>query len=71
MTQNQDLYTSGDLARALHVARHRVEFILLSRRIDPVCRIGGTRAFNAEALSQVAIALEEIQTKRATHVQRA
>jgi hypothetical protein len=47
------LYAVGDIARELGVDLHRVLYLLRSRDIQPVCKIGSNRAYSADAVRLV------------------
>lgn len=60
------IHTIGSIARQCGVAVHRVEYILRTRRIDPVGRAASVRLFDEEAVEQIASELRRIDADRAT-----
>ena len=64
MSPSPMLFGVGDLARRLNQPRHRLEYVLTSRRIHPALRIGGRRLFTAEQADQIAAELEQMDARR-------
>jgi hypothetical protein len=58
------LYTVGQIADKLDIPIHMVRYIIESRRIAPVCRLGHVRVFGAAAIEAVRSAGEKINRDR-------
>jgi len=67
MTVDQ-LLTSGQIARELDQHVQRVRYIIDSRRIRPVTRVGITRLFGPEAVESVRQAIRDIDQRRRQEV---
>lgn len=63
MTTEQ-LITASEIARALGAPLHRVNYVLATRDIEPVRRVGIIRAYPAEAADQVRQELLAIAVNR-------
>jgi len=55
------LLSIGDIAQRLGIPNHRVEYIIKTRRIDPVGRVGHMRAFPENAVARIKIELDRIR----------
>ena len=60
----QPQLSPGEIARRLNRPLHCVNYILESRRIEPIGRAGIVRIFAEDVVEQVRTALEEIEAKR-------
>lgn len=58
------LYGVGDLVRMLELPLHRIDYLLESRAIRPVCRVGGHRAFDQAALDLLRAEITKGHRKR-------
>ncbi len=62
---NQQLFTSGDLARELNAKPSRVRYLLATRgHIQPVARAGLTWLYDATAREALRVELEEREAKQ-------
>lgn len=59
-----ELLTVSRIAERLNVARHRVEYIIRSRRIEPTGSAGIARIFSAADLRAIESELARIETER-------
>lgn len=57
-------FTTGQIAERFGSPRYRIEYIINSRRIEPVRRLGITRLFDHTAITQIEAALREIRARR-------
>ncbi|MEE9130610.1 MAG: hypothetical protein V3T84_11380 [Phycisphaerales bacterium] len=55
--------TTGAIARRLGAPRHRIDYVIETRGIEPVRRIGITRLFDRYAQTRIESALLEISTR--------
>lgn len=53
--------TTGQIARRLGAPRYRIEYIIESRGIEPVRRVGITRLFNRDSQALIEAALKDIK----------
>ena len=60
-----DLLTVGDIARELESDPQRVAYIIQTRRLAPVGRVGIVRVFTRDTLNAIATAIREIDARRA------
>lgn len=60
-----DLYTLGQISTQTGLPMHTVRYIVESRKIEPVGRIGGKRVFDDAAVEAVKRAGEKIARDRA------
>ena len=49
----QELLTTGQIAERLNLPIHKIQYYLISRRIDPVRRVGGYRLFAADVVDKL------------------
>lgn len=69
VTPVDSFVTPGDIRRALGEPQHRVDNVLATRgHIQPLRRVGIVRAYAKEAVEQVRLELEQIDSKRVCRV---
>jgi DNA-binding transcriptional MerR regulator len=51
--ETKPLLTTGEIAKALHVEFHRVQYCIRSRKIQPTQIAGQYRLFDSEAVSRI------------------
>lgn len=59
-----ELLSVSEIAEKLGCPQHRVQYLVMSRRIDPVRRVGGCRLFAADVIEQLR---GEVKGKVVTH----
>ncbi len=64
MVRNQPLLTVGEIARRLGQPVHRIEYIILSRKIQPAGWAGHARVFADSDLGRIAGELRRIAEDR-------
>lgn len=64
-------FTTGQIAERFGSPRYRIEYVITSRRIKPVRRLGIIRLFDHTAIIQIKAALREIRQLRKVRKQRA
>ena len=67
-TPTLELFALGDICRATGQPPHRIEYVIASRRIQPVRRAGASNLYDTAAMEQIRIALAATQ---AAHERRA
>lgn len=50
-----ELLSVGQIAEKLGCPMHKVQYLVMARRIDPVRRVGGCRLFAAEVVEKLRI----------------
>lgn len=65
MEKQTKALTIGDLAEACNCPIHRVEYLLRSRKIEPVMRAGNYRVYASEVVDTLKGELEKIEQRRA------
>ena len=63
-TSIDSLMTVGQIITATGLPYHNVHYILTTRRIAPVRRVGGIRLFGPDVVARVKQAVEEIHGRR-------
>jgi hypothetical protein len=58
------MLTAKEIADRLGVPQHRIEHVVLSRRIDPARIIGGTRVFDQAGIDAIEAGLRETAVRR-------
>ena len=64
MLQHADMFTIGQMVKRLKYPIHRIEYVIASRRIEPVRRAGAARLFAAADVAAVAKELKRIDAVR-------
>lgn len=64
MVRKQPMLTVGEIARRLGQPVHRIEYIILSRKIQPAGWAGHSRVFVDSDLSRIASELRRIAEER-------
>lgn len=63
-TSGPRLNTIGEIARKLGVAHHRVQYVIMSRAIQPAAYAGRFRLFDNRALARIRYELNRIDATR-------
>lgn len=66
MAKQQELLSTGEIAKRLGVDRDRVTYVIRSRGIEPAGWIGRYRAFDGHGLRRVREAIKALDRKRAS-----
>lgn len=69
MAELNSLLTVGEIARRLDREVHRIEYIIRSRGIAPVCWAGHARVFSDADLDRIASELNRIERERGESTQ--
>lgn len=69
MAELESLLTVGEIARRLDCEVHRIEYIIRSRHIAPVCWAGHARVFSDADLDRIASELSRIERGRGESTQ--
>lgn len=64
MVRKQPMLTVGEIARRLGQPVHRIEYIILSRKIQPAGWAGHARVFTDSDLGRIAVELRQIAEDR-------
>jgi uncharacterized protein (UPF0261 family) len=62
--QSENLWTVARIANHLNVARHRVEYVIVTRGIAPIDRAGIARVFDSSDIPIIAKSLHQIAAER-------
>lgn len=57
---NKDLWTVSEITEWIGTGRHRVEYIIQSREIECVCKIGNARVYSTKDRDFIASEIEKI-----------
>jgi hypothetical protein len=60
----KQIWTLGDIARQLAVPQHRIVYVINSRGIEPIGRVGNLRVFGPSAVDAVGEELSRIDERR-------
>lgn len=63
-TEQTNLASVGDIGRKLNVPAHRVDYVIKSRGVRPVARIGGWRVFDRDGAERITRGVAEIERRR-------
>ncbi len=63
-TETETLWTVARIAEHLGAARHRVEYVIDTRRITPIGRAGIARVFDARDVDLIGHELRRIEAER-------
>lgn len=64
MTKPEKYFTMSDIARLIGVPRHRVEWVLKTRRITAAVEIGENRGFSSIEVEQIRTEIKRIDSVR-------
>lgn len=62
--QANDLWTVSRIAEHLSIGRHRVEYVIKTRRIKPIAIAGPARVFSNAEVERIRLVLEHMTTRR-------
>jgi hypothetical protein len=64
MKQSQSLLTVGEIARRLEIQVHRVEYIIKSRKVQPIGWAGHARVFSSASYMHIESELRRMEADR-------
>jgi hypothetical protein len=67
MSSQPAALTVGHISKQLCEPVWKIDYVIKTRKIEPVCRAGHLRVFNEDALEQIVDAIREIDVRMGRH----
>jgi hypothetical protein len=62
--QTTSIFSLGQIARECGAAEHRIRYVIASRGLKPICRVGHIRGFSSAQMALIKRTVAEIDERR-------